>query len=174
MGKGMRDWYFKGFRLSDNPADKTEPVYEGEYYAFDLDDEGLRRMKLERLISAAVLTALLAGCWLCPGNGARGLPGYIALLCLIPLIFLIWGSIALRSQAQPMIKREKHFSYDFLRFSGLVLSALLLAALISELVLCITHFGFATEVLYLCTLAITLAVSVWMTVRIWRSPLRIV
>ena len=165
--------YFAGYekRETTDPVTgrrKTEYIYRGDYYIFDIDDETFRRFRWGSFLRVAAATGRFVAAHLL---GPRGtvLPwlGIPALLSVIPLVYLWMGLAALlRTRSPRMTIREFAFGLERMENVLWILWILWAVAAGGEVVyLLIKKLFTAAELLAAGMEAAAFALALWQQVR---------
>lgn len=95
--KKMRDWYFEGYEIKTVVKNgKTKRVYgdyKGKYYSLGMDAAELRAFRILYYSLCAIYLAVYFFISLQPSYAAATWPGMFNLVNIIPIIYLIIGSV---------------------------------------------------------------------------------
>lgn len=166
-----RDWYFQGWERRTDENGKSRFVYTGEYYSFP---GGIGKTRTPVLCLTAVLTALFLLVALLPSAG--GMWHYAAisqLLEIIPLIYLVMGTVCLLRAKEPLTFRDYHASWQRIRVSAcwsVGFTAIMVLTELAYLFLAAESNFFPNEALYFLGELGCLALSILLIIYIKKHP----
>ena len=163
MPKRYADDYENVVTTDENGNEKKLPVYRGKYYRVALDEAGLARFKRNNLAALAAILALHIAA------GFVGNPGmyrlYVALpyvIALAPLYNAVTGALRLPREARKYRRDEVGLSFERMKTAVFILTGLLAAGLLGEIIFLLTsttEAGRGLEYLYLSLEALAAAAT---------------
>lgn len=93
----MSEWYFEGYEVKtvteNGKKKKVYGEYKGKYYSLGMDAAALKRFRIQHFLLCILYLAIYLFISLRPSYAASTWPGMFNLLNLIPIIYLIIGSV---------------------------------------------------------------------------------
>lgn len=112
--KKMRDWYFEGYEIKTVVKNgKTKSFYgdyKGKYYTLGMDAGGLNRFRIIYYAFTVVYLSAFFFMSLWPSKTASSWPGALSILNLIPIFYLIMGSLYFINAKPEMTVRSMYSS----------------------------------------------------------------